>query len=100
MGGDNANEEATLRCTCKEGQDYRSRAEDLKKASENVDNLFEKFPESTRDFLKKVTVVVKDQVIDKASIKLTEEVTATIKIKNGNIAIERKKLEVTELETH
>ena len=96
---DSADEEATMKCTCKEGQKYRSRAFALKTAEENIDLLFAKFSDSTRDFLKVAATKVEDEVIDKAVFKLSDEVTATIKTKNSHISIERKKLEVTELET-
>lgn len=94
-----ADEEATRKCQCKEGQRYRSRVFDLKTAKENITVLFAKFPDDVHDILYKAAVAIEDKVIDKASFKLSEEVTATIKLKNSHIAIERKKLEVTEMET-
>lgn len=92
-------EEATLKCQCKEGQLYRSREFDLKNAKENINVLFAKFPDDVHEILYKAAIAVEDKIIDKASFKLSEEVTATIKLKNSHIAIERKKLEVTEMET-
>ena len=96
---DSAEEEVAMKCTCKEGQKYRSRAFDLRTAAENIDLLFAKFSDETRNFLKVAAVKVEDEHFDKAVFKLSDEVTATIKIKNSHISIERKKLEVTELET-
>jgi len=92
-------EEATLKCQCKDGQLYRSRAFDLKNSKENISVLFAKFPDEVHRILYNAAVAIEDKIIDKASFKLSEEVTATIKLKNSHIAIERKKLEVTEMET-
>lgn len=96
---ESAEEEATMKCTCLEGQHYRSRQFDLKTAEENIELLFTKFPDETRKFIKKAAIAVEDGQIEKAVFKLSDEVTATVKLKNSHLAIERKKLEVTELET-
>lgn len=92
-------EEATLKCKCMEGQHYRSRAYELNKAKENIGILFAKFPDETCNYLYEAAVAVVDKIVDKAVFKVSDEVTATISIKNSHLAIERKKLEVSVLET-
>ena len=94
------NELATMKCDCKEGREYRDKTNDLEEAFENIKVLFAKFPETTSDFLKEAAIAVRSKFVDRVTVKLSDEVTATVKLKGcDHIAIERKKTEKTEMET-
>lgn len=97
---DSPEEIATLHCTCKEGKFYRDEKRDLDAAFENIDYLFEKFDIETRDFLKEAAKAVRKKYVERLTVKVSEDITATIKLKGSDhIVVERKKTEKDTLET-
>ena len=96
----NAEESATMKCTCKEGKSYRDETRDLEAADENIELLFVKFSDETREFLKISARAVRRHEVDRVTAKISEDTTATIKLKGSDhISVERRKTEKDTLET-
>lgn len=105
-----ADEEATLMCDCEEGEDYREKAsaesdrlanrdDKLAAANSEVDKLFgdgakkagkESTSKEIVDYLKVLAEYVYDLKIRRATVKISDSMTATIfRLANGNIRIQR-----------
>ena len=98
---EDADREASLNCTCKEGVDWRNRQEGIQKAKANIDALFGEYCGEYKPFypvaeeilrsMKDAVSVLADHKIDKIRISfpkgdsalLTATATGSIKVKRS-----------------
>ncbi len=90
------NELVTLQCNCDEAFQYQRMNQQIALNEEGINKMFgaSKYPEEVRDFLRQALKIVASASADSVKVMLWDDTMATVKIQNGKLNIERKRVNV------